>query len=72
MPLIQVKVLEGVFTKEQKEEMVRKLTDTMVSIEGESFRPVTWVVVEDVVSGQWGIGGKPLTADDVKALTGAQ
>jgi 4-oxalocrotonate tautomerase len=69
MPLIQVKVLEGVFTKEQKEEMVRKLTDTMVSIEGESFRPVTWVVIEDVVSGQWGIGGKPLTAQDVRELT---
>ena len=72
MPLIQVKVLEGVFTKEQKEEMVRKLTDTMVSIEGESFRPVTWVVIEDVVSGQWGIGGKPLTADDVRELTGVR
>jgi len=69
MPLIQVKVLEGVFTKEQKEEMVHKLTETMVSIEGESFRPVTWVVIEDVVSGQWGMGGKSLTAEDVKAMT---
>jgi 4-oxalocrotonate tautomerase len=72
MPLIQVKVLEGVFTKEQKEEMVSKLTDAMVAIEGESFRPVTWVVIEDVVSGQWGMGGKPLTAADVKALTGSR
>jgi 4-oxalocrotonate tautomerase len=69
MPLIQVKVLEGVFTKEQKQEMIQKLTETMVSIEGESFRPVTWVVIEDVVSGQWGMGGKPLTAADVKAMT---
>ncbi|HEY6802863.1 MAG TPA: tautomerase family protein [Pyrinomonadaceae bacterium] len=69
MPLIQVKVLEGVFTREQKEEMIHKLTETMVSIEGESFRPVTWVVIEDVISGQWGMGGKPLTAEDVKAMT---
>ncbi|CEF48217.1 unnamed protein product [uncultured bacterium] len=68
MPLIQVKVIEGVFTEPQKREMVRKLTDAMVSIEGEAMRPVTWVVVEEVKSGDWGIGGKPLTTADVKAL----
>ena len=68
MPLIQVKVIEGVFTDEQKREMVRKLTDAMVSVEGESMRQVTWVVVEEVKSGDWGIGGNPLTTADVKAL----
>jgi 4-oxalocrotonate tautomerase len=68
MPLIQVKVIEGVFTEAQKREMVHKLTDAMVSVEGEAMRPVTWVVVEEVRSGDWGIGGKPLTAADVKAL----
>lgn len=68
MPLIQVKVIEGVFTKEQKQEMVRKLTDAMVTIEGENMRGVTSVVIEDVLSGDWGIGGNPLTTADVKAL----
>jgi len=68
MPLIQVKVIEGVFTEAQKHDMVRKLTDAMVSIEGENMRPVTWVIVEEVGSGNWGIGGKPLTTADVKAL----
>jgi 4-oxalocrotonate tautomerase len=68
MPLIQVKVIAGVFTDAQKREMVRKLTDAMVSIEGENMRPVTWVVVEEIKSGDWGIGGKPLTTADVKAL----
>ena len=68
MPLVNVKLIEGVFTPAQKQEMIRKLTDTMVSIEGESMRPVTWVVVEEVKSGDWGIGGKPLTTSDVKAL----
>jgi 4-oxalocrotonate tautomerase len=43
MPLIQVKVIEGVFSNEQKQQIVRKLTDAMVSIEGENMRPVTWV-----------------------------
>jgi 4-oxalocrotonate tautomerase len=68
MPLIQVKVIEGVFAEAQKREMVRKLTDAMVSIEGEAMRPVTWVIVEEVKSGDWGVGGKPLTTADVKAL----
>jgi 4-oxalocrotonate tautomerase len=68
MPLIQVKVIEGVFSDEQKREMIRKLTDAMVSIEGENMRPVTWVVIEDVKSGEWGIGGNPLTTADVKNL----
>lgn len=68
MPLIQVKLIEEVFSEAQKREMVRKLTDAMVSIEGENMRPVTWVIIEEVGSGNWGIGGKPLTTADVKAL----
>jgi 4-oxalocrotonate tautomerase len=68
MPLIQVKVIEGVFSDAQKREIVQKLTDAMVSIEGENMRPVTWVMVEDVKSGEWAIGGNPLTTADVKNL----
>ncbi|MGV0028810.1 tautomerase family protein [Phormidesmis priestleyi] len=68
MPLVNVKLIEGVFTPTQKQEMIRKLTDTMVSIEGENLRSVTWVVIEEVKSGDWGIGGNPLTVSDVKAL----
>ena len=48
------------------------LTCAMVSIEGENMRPVTWCVVEEVVSGEWGIGGKPVTTADVKALAAGQ
>ncbi len=71
MPLIQVRLIEGVFSANQKSEIIRRLTDTMVSIEGENLRPVTWVIVEEVKSGDWGIGGKGLTASDVKALAAA-
>jgi 4-oxalocrotonate tautomerase len=68
MPFVNVKVIEGVFSPEQKQDMVRRLTDTMVEIEGENMRPVTWVVVEEVQSGDWGIGGNPLSTADVQAL----
>jgi 4-oxalocrotonate tautomerase len=46
MPLINVRVIEGVFSDSQKRQMIEELTDTMVRIEGENMRPVTWVVVE--------------------------
>jgi 4-oxalocrotonate tautomerase len=67
MPLVTVRLIEGVFTPTQKQDMVRKLTDMMVGIEGENLRPVTWVVIEEVKGGDWGIGGTLLTAQDVKA-----
>ncbi|HXJ03997.1 MAG TPA: 4-oxalocrotonate tautomerase family protein [Candidatus Acidoferrum sp.] len=72
MPLIQVKLIEKVFTNQQKQEMIKKLTDAMVSIEGENMRPVTWVIIEDVNSGEWGIGGQPMSTDAVKALAAGQ
>lgn len=68
MPFVNVKIIEGVFNESQKQEMIKKLTDTMVSIEGENMRPVTWVVIEEVKSGDWGIGGKGYTSADVIAL----
>lgn len=68
MPLINVKLIEGVFSDQQKAEIARKLTETMVSIEGENMRPVTWCVVEEVKSGDWAIAGKNLSTEDVRAL----
>ena len=68
MPFVNVKLIEGVFSSDQKAEMIAKLTDTMVSIEGENMRPVTWVVIEEVAIGEWGIGGNALSTADVKAL----
>jgi 4-oxalocrotonate tautomerase len=68
MPYVQVKVIEGVFGPEEKAEMVRALTDAMVSVEGEVMRGVTWVTVEEVASGSWGIGGKAMTTEDITSL----
>jgi 4-oxalocrotonate tautomerase len=68
MPLINVKLIEGVFTSEQKEQIIERLTDAMVTIEGENMRQVTWCVVEEVKSGDWGIGGNSLTTEQVHAL----
>jgi 4-oxalocrotonate tautomerase len=68
MPLVDIQLIEGVFDKNQKQAMIKKVTDAMVEIEGETMRGVTWVRVHEVQSGNWGIGGKGLTTADVKAL----
>lgn len=68
MPLVTINVIENVFSKEQKREMIEKVTDVMVGIEGEAMRGVTWVVVKEVNEGEWGIGGKPLDSGDVRRL----
>ncbi|MCW2751633.1 MAG: 4-oxalocrotonate tautomerase [Aeromicrobium sp.] len=68
MPLIEVSVIKDVFTPDQKKEIISSLTDALVKIEGENVRPVTWCVVREVESGDWGIAGNPLTTADVHAL----
>jgi 4-oxalocrotonate tautomerase len=68
MPLIEVNVIKDVFTPEQKREIIAKLTDAMVGIEGENLRPVTWCVIREVASGDWGIAGNALTTADVSDL----
>jgi 4-oxalocrotonate tautomerase len=70
MPLVNVKLIEGVFSQDQKQEMIRRMTDIMVDLEGEHMRPVTMVVIEEVKGGDWGVGGKALSSADVKALAG--
>jgi 4-oxalocrotonate tautomerase len=70
MPLVDIQLIRGVFTPEQKKRMIEKVTDAMISVEGEAMRPVTWVRVQEIESGEWAIGGNPLTASDVKKMAG--
>jgi len=68
MPLVDIQLIEGVVDKAQKQEMIRKVTEAMVDVEGEAMRGVTWVRVQEIASGEWGIGGKTPSADDIKAM----
>ena len=68
MPLANIKVIEGVFTDEEKQQMIEKVTDAMVAVEGENIRDKTVVIIEETKSGDWGVGGTPLTTHFVKGL----
>lgn len=68
MPLVQISVIKDVFTAAQKQDMIKKVTDAMVAVEGEAMRGVTWVKVDEIESGDWAIGGQCLTTQAVKDL----
>jgi len=68
MPLVNIEVIENVFTPAQKKEMIEKVTDAMISIEGEALRPYTLVKIDEVKDGNWSFGGKVVTASDVHRL----
>lgn len=70
MPLVTIDVIKDVFTPDQKRELIDKVTEAMVDVEGEAMRPVTWVRIMEVEQGDWAIGGQRLGAADVHALAG--
>ena len=58
MPFTTIKIIEGVFSNDQKAQLIDKVTEAMVEVEGEDMRHLTWVVIEEVKQGNWAIGGK--------------
>lgn len=68
MPLVTIDLIEDVFTPSQKAEMIDRVTEAMIAVEGENMRQVTWVKINEVKGGDWAIGGKKLAAKDVQAL----
>jgi 4-oxalocrotonate tautomerase len=68
MPLVEVKGIKGVFSDDQKREVIERMTDVLCDVEGEYMRPVTFVLFEEIESGDWGIGGNALSTADVHAL----
>jgi 4-oxalocrotonate tautomerase len=67
MPLIRATLVENAITPEQKQELITRITDAVVSIYGENMRPYTWVLVDEVKSGQFGVGGHGFTTEEVRA-----
>jgi 4-oxalocrotonate tautomerase len=68
MPLVTIDLIKNVFTPSQKKELIAKVTEAMIAVEGENMRPVTWVRINEFEEGAWAIGGKGLKASDVHAL----
>lgn len=60
MPFVNVKLVEGMFSEEEKHAMAKVLSDVMVQFEGsEAFREVVWVLIEELHPDGWHMGGRP-------------
>lgn len=70
MPLATIEVIKDVFTSAEKHELIAKVTEAMVAVEGEALRPVTWVRLVEIDQGNWAVGGQRLTAAAVHAMAG--
>jgi len=69
MPLVTIDIIKNVFTPDQKRDLIERVTEAMVSVEGEGLRPVTWVRIMEVEEGDWGVGGQQLYASTIHAMT---
>ena len=71
MPFIEVKIVEGVLPDDKKHALIAALTNAVVSVGGEDFRPMTRCVIQEIRSGWWGVAGKPLHTQDAKPKPGS-
>ena len=68
MPLVTIDIIKDVFSREQKNELIHKVTEAMISVEGEELRPVTWVKLNEIEQVDWAVGGQRLNAAAVHAM----
>ena len=68
MPLVTIDVIKDVFTADQKKDLIEKVTEAMLAVEGEAMRPVTWVKINEIEQNDWAVGGQLLDAAAVHAL----
>lgn len=68
MPLIEIKMFKNELDKKQSETLIQKVTDAVTEVTSEKLREVTWVVIQEINDGHWGVGGQALALDDVKKM----
>jgi len=61
MPFVHIKLVNGVFSTDQKEAMATAITDVIMEFDGsEAFREVVWVLIEELYTDDWHVGRRPL------------
>lgn len=68
MPLIEVKTFRNELNQTQSRDLIAKITDAVTEVTSDKLRDVTWVIIEEIGDGLWGVGGHPLGLDDVKNI----
>lgn len=69
MPLVTVKVFRDELSQKQSKALIEKITEAVTDVTSEKLRPATWVIIEEVKDGQWGVGGNAISLADVRNMT---
>ncbi|MBK8083701.1 MAG: 4-oxalocrotonate tautomerase family protein [Devosia sp.] len=62
MPYVNVRLLETGVTPEQKDEVIRRITDALVDVLGKDPAS-TFVVIDEVPAENWGMGGASMATN---------
>ncbi len=70
MPFVNVQTIKGMMNSEQKKELLRRMTDLIVEIEGNGdpeFRRSVWIRIDEHEPEQWSLGGIQPTSEIIAA-----
>lgn len=71
MPFVNVRTIKGLLNEQQKKEMMNRLSDVLVEIEGggnPEFRKWIWILIEENEPTQWQTGELQPTAEYIAAV----
>lgn len=68
MPLIDIQVMEGVFSEDEKARLIDRVTAGFGEVAGQTLADATSVRVHEIRSGSWGYAGVALTTEDARAM----
>lgn len=74
MPYITVSTVRGILDAAQKKNLLERITDLMVEVEGQGspdFRRNVWVRIEEQEPSHWSLGGTQLTSEIIAGTFGA-
>ncbi len=68
MPLIEIKVFKDELSQDQSKALIGKITEAVAEVTSEKLRDATWVIIDEIKDGHWGVGGKAIGLDDVRRM----
>ncbi len=68
MPYVNIRITRDGATSEQKAALIEGVTDLLVDVLGKN-RATTFVIIDEVGTDNWGMGGEPVTAIRQRAAT---
>ncbi|MBI5321994.1 tautomerase family protein [Bradyrhizobium sp.] len=73
MPYVSISTARGILDVEQKQQLLQRITDLMVEIEGQGnpeFRKLVWVKIEEEDPSHWSLGGLTASPERIAQVYG--